>query len=628
MINPGEVGAVASVDANGVFQASFGIYLPGITGAKGYQVVVRIIHQADRFDPDIPTQNFNLAWQNGSELDLWTATVALAPIPNTNFGQPGVYLYRYQLLRNYPGGETQLVTLWFTDPFARTTDIGDLSSFATPGFWPMFQWDDAAWKTPELDDLVVYELQVEEFNSTFDGVLERIPYLLSLGVNVLELMPVTSTKLDFDWGYGPLHYFAPNQRFGGALALKRLVNACHKAGMAVILDVVYQHVAFAFPYAQVYSDAAEPSPMIGAVGDYGPQADFSKAFTQDYFHAANQRWLNEFHVDGFRYDEVSDFYDGPTGQAYAKLAYRTYQDSLPLPRFQGPGGYSRIIQCAEALSNGREILANTYTNSVWQDDLLNKSEGMAQYRFADDAFAHILDPSFSGYPAAKTVSDAQGNPVDMPVAPFQYLESHDHSQLISFVGVTRDNPEDVPFGDRSLFYKLQPFAVALYTCQGIPMLWQGQEFADNWTLPPSGRRRISFLRNMHWEYFYDQPGVALIRLYRILGRLRRTRRSLRSRQSYYYYQHSRPADQILAYHRHAPAAGGQKEEFSMVFLNFSDNRQSISVPFPRAGTYRELIDDHDRQKAGVGSWDVTAPTDGQLINIQVPSNYGCIFVSL
>jgi len=626
MITLGEVGAFADLDANGKFQVRFGVYLPGITPAKGYQVVVRVIHQADRFDPDIPARNFTLNWQNGSELDLWTVTVPLTSVANTSFGQPGVYLYRYQLWRNLPGGGSRVVTTWFTDPFALTTDIGELSSFATPGFWPAFNWEDAAWKTPELDDLVVYELEVEEFNDTFDGVIARIPYLQSLGVNVLELMPVTTVQLDFDWGYGPLHYFAPSQRLGGAPALKRLVNECHKAGMAVILDVVYQHVAPAFPYAQVYNDSGESSPMIGGNGPFGPQADFSKTFTQDYFHAANQRWLTEFHVDGFRYDEVTDFYDGPIGQAYARLVYRTYQDSLLLSRFQRANGYSRIIQCAESLSNGRDILANTYTNSVWQDGLLNKAENMAQYRFADDDFAHLLDPGFSGYPGTKSVNDAHGNPVDMPVAPFQYLESHDHSQLISFVGVTQDDPSDVPFGDRSRFYRLQPFAIALYTCQGIPMLWQGQEFADNWTLPPSGRRRISFLRNTHWEYFYDSSGVALIRLYRILGKLRRTCRALRGRESYYYYQQSRPADQVLAYHRRAAATATQKEEIAVVFLNFSDNPQSIAIPFPRAGVYREMIDDTARQKAGQPSWNLNIANDGQMINVQVPSNYGCIFV--
>ncbi len=124
-----------------------------------------------------------------------------------------------------------------------------------------------------------------------------------------------------------------------------------------------------------------------------------------------------------------------------------------------------------------------------------------------------------GYPDSKTVHDIANNPVEMPVAPFQYLESHDHSQLICFVG---ELPGDVPFGDRSKSYKLQPFAIALYTCQGTPMLWQGQEFADNYDLPGQGNGRICFRRDVNWEYYYDDFGVPLVRLYRNLGTLRHT----------------------------------------------------------------------------------------------------------
>ena len=78
---------------------------------------------------------------------------------------------------------------------------------------------------------------------------------------------------------------------------------------------------------------------------------------------------------------------------------------------------------------------------------------MARHHYLDDAHLHLLDPSFLGYPAAKTVHNIAGKPVDMPVAPFQYLETHDHSQLIVFVGI---EPGDIQFGDRSKFSKLQP----------------------------------------------------------------------------------------------------------------------------------------------------------------------------
>jgi 1,4-alpha-glucan branching enzyme len=612
-INLNEVGAFVAQISNLGVDVTFGIYLPAIHPEDGYEILVRIIHKDDRFNPDIPPLDFPLQPLSGSINNLWQADVTIPVKPGTNFGQPGTYLYRYQLLQH-----GTVITSWFTDPFARATDIGNLSAFVTPSFIPDFVWTDHDWKTPELEDLVVYELHVEEFNSTFDGVVERLPYLKSLGVTCLELMPVSSLKLDFDWGYGPLHYFAPNERWGGIQGLKRLVDACHKAGVAVILDVVYQHVDYNFPYHLIYKNAGIASPMIGNEGPFGPQIDFNQAFARDYVQAANFHWLAEYHVDGFRYDEVTDLYDGATGVQYAKIAYDNYNQSLKLSRFTPSGGvksgeYSRIIQVPEALNRPQEILQTTYSNGTWQDGLLGKAEDMARWNYVDSAFVNQLDTRIIGYPVTKTVHDIADQSIDMPVAPFQYLESHDHSQLICFVGAESGTTDsgNVPFGDRSKFYKLQPFAIALYTCQGIPMLWQGQEFAENYFLPDNGNSRIRLRRDINWEYFYDDFGRPLIRLYRVLGKLRQTYPALRSRDSFYYHQQS--TNQVVVYRRESKPAN----QIAIVFLNFSDSPQTIWIPFPEPGTYKEVID---------GALEVSVSRADQFIKVDLPSNYGYILV--
>ena len=631
MINLSEVGAFPALDASGRFTVQFGVYLPGLRASDGFAVIVRVIHSNDRFNPSIPPRDFPLQWQEGSALDLWSAQVPITPVPETNFGKEGTYLYRYQLLWAAPDEQPKnVVTKWFTDPFARATDVGSLSAFTLAKNPASFTWSDSAYKTPELNDLIVYELHVAQFNDTFRGVIDRLDYLQSLGVNCLELMPVTSHKVDFDWGYGPLHFFAPSAHFGGPDGLKQLINACHGRGMAVILDVVYQHVDPSFPYNLVYQGVAQTrgappvvGPMIGAMGLFGPQCDFSQTFTQDYFQVANQTWLTEYHVDGFRYDEVTDYYFFPTDTAYAKLAYDTYKFSLGIDRFrQAEGGYSRIIQVAEALYKARDVLANTYSNAAWQDDLLNKSEGMVAASSIDEDFAHLLDVNWMGYPQTKTVEDAKGNPVAMPVSPFQYLESHDHSQLIVFTGT--EGSDFLSPGNRHNFYRLQPYAIALYTAQGIPMLWEGQEFADNYPLPSNGSVRVGLRRDMHWEFFYDDAGSALIRLYRRLGTLRGSSRALRSRDSFFYDQQSLQGTAILAYHRHAAADATHAEEFAMVLLNFGDGATSISLPFPKAGTYREMLDDDVRQT----SFDLTVRSDGESHTIIVPSHYGMIFLKV
>jgi maltooligosyltrehalose trehalohydrolase len=619
-IDLAEVGAAPSRDAAGNWRVHFGVYLPGITFNKGYRVQVRVIHERDQFVRGVEPKVFDLFWHNGSPLDLWDVTVDLTANGDGDFGQEGKYLYRFQLLRG-----NQAVTFWFSDPFARATGRGTLSAFTIDGAAAPFAWTDEDFLVPEVDDMVVYELHVGEFNETFDGGVAQIAYLQSLGVNVLELMPVSNVKEDVEWGYTPLGYFAPDERYGGPDGMKRLVNACHEASVAVILDSVYAHAHPEFPYNLVYETSGEPNPMMGYFAEEffaRPGMDYNQEFTRDYFFAVNRYWMEEYHVDGFRYDYVPGMFDGPEGQGYADLIYRSYRHSqqfATFPRFDAGSGRSLIIQCAEHLPDARGILCTTYTNTCWQNGLLDEAAAQAN-RPVRVSFAHQLDPELIGYP------NEYQNPATgevLPVAPFQYFESHDHSRFINRFGEERlRDLLDQPYGNRDHFYKTQPYVIALYTCKGIPMLWHGQEFAENWSVPSGGLGRVLFSRPLHWEYFYDVQGKALIRLYRTMGTLRARYRALRSRGYFFYYNdpfHQR--DWIIAYRRTAEAHGGDPAEDIIVILNFSDRDVDAWITWPASGSWMELIDETNnaRHHVQVQQADEWKP-------VRVPSNYGAIYL--
>jgi len=156
MINLAEVGAFPTFDASGQFNVQFGVYLPGLRASDGFVVIVRVIHSKDRFIPGIAPRDFPLRWQQGSVLDLWSANVSIDPVEGTNFGSEGSYLYRYQLQWAPAGQPTKnVVTKWFVDPFARATDIGELSAFTLTKTPTTFAWTDDGYKTPELNDLTV-----------------------------------------------------------------------------------------------------------------------------------------------------------------------------------------------------------------------------------------------------------------------------------------------------------------------------------------------------------------------------------------------------------------------------------------------------------------------------------------
>lgn len=614
MVDLDELGARPRPTAAGGWEVDFGVLLPGITFDKGYRLALRVIHERDQFVRGVEPRRFWMSWQNGSALDRWHATVPLEPGQNGHFGEPGRYLYRYQLLR----GDRE-VTFWFSDPFGLETGPGTLSAFRfEPGGQP-FAWTDAGFRVPEVDDQVVYELNVREFNSDFDGVVAQLDYLLGLGVNVLELMPVSNVREDVEWGYTPLSYFAPDERLGGVPGMKRLVDACHARGIAVILDAVYAHAHPEFAYNLVYDTSGEPNPMMGYfAGEFfsRPGMDYRKPFTLDYFLALNRHWLDEFHVDGFRYDYVPGMYeDNPVGPGYPELVFRTYEASKGVPRFDAGGGRSRIINCAEHLPDPIGILSKTYTNTCWQNGLLHRARDMARWGYVSEAVAHQLDPELLGYPTEYR-NPATGDA--FPVAPFQYFESHDHRRFVNEFGELglRDLLGEA-YGNRELFFKVQPYVIALYTAKGIPMLWQGQELLENWGLPGWGLGRNLYERPLHWEYFYDRAGKAVVRLHRIMGGLRRSSRALRARGFFFYLndpEHLRRG--VVAFRREAPATDGSPAERLLVALNFSDAPAEVWLPWPAGGRWDERID-------GMASVDVAH--DGEWRSVLVPSNYGAVY---
>jgi maltooligosyltrehalose trehalohydrolase len=124
-----EVGAHPALNIDGDLEVRFGLYLPGLMSANGYQVIVRLIHERDRFTPEIPTNNISLTCDDSHPYDLWQTTVNLSQLrdPASHFGESGTYLYRYQLFKN-----GKLLTLWFTDPFAYESGTGELAAFTTP----------------------------------------------------------------------------------------------------------------------------------------------------------------------------------------------------------------------------------------------------------------------------------------------------------------------------------------------------------------------------------------------------------------------------------------------------------------------------------------------------------------
>lgn len=176
-----------------------------------------------------------------------------------------------------------------------------------------FAWSDAGWHGLPLRDMVTYEVHVGTFTpeGTFEAIIPRLPALRSLGVTAIELMPVASFPGSRNWGYDGVGLFAPQATYGGPVGLQRLVDACHGAGLAVILDAVYNHLGPEGNYLAdfgPYSTDRYATPWGAAVNYDGEGA----RGVRDFVVANALYWIREYHIDALRLDAVHGIFDrGP-----------------------------------------------------------------------------------------------------------------------------------------------------------------------------------------------------------------------------------------------------------------------------------------------------------------------------
>lgn len=205
---------------------------------------------------------------------------------------------------------------------------------------PQYQWDNSyTYTKPPKEDLIVYELLVRDFTEerTFASVIEKLPYLSSLGINAIELMPVAEFDGNESWGYAPNFCSAVDKYYGPVNEFKRLVDSCHARGIAVVSDVVFNHAWGQSPLAKMYFD-----PNAGPYGEptsqnpwLNPQARHAFNVGYDFNHESQatkyfvkkslKYWIDEFKIDGFRFDLSKGFTQTNTGSDVA--AWGNYDQS-------------------------------------------------------------------------------------------------------------------------------------------------------------------------------------------------------------------------------------------------------------------------------------------------------------
>ena len=185
-----------------------------------------------------------------------------------------------------------------------------------------YQWTVTDFDRPAENSLAIYELLIRDFTEagSIDAVTAKLDYLETLGINAIELMPIQEFDGNDSWGYNPCFYFAADKAYGTEEAYKYFIDECHKRGIAVIVDVVFNHATGQHPYAKMWWDSganktASSNPFfnVDAPHNWSVFHDFNHTYTETvkYFDEVLEFWLEEYNVDGFRFDLTKGFVQNP-----------------------------------------------------------------------------------------------------------------------------------------------------------------------------------------------------------------------------------------------------------------------------------------------------------------------------
>ncbi len=488
--------------------------------------------------------------------------------------------------------------VWVGDPYAKEVHWDRTGPWAyLPDHPSTYQWNDAGWRTPAPRDLVIYELCVRDFTGhweldyphygTFSELKEKLPYLSKLGVNAIELMPIHEFPGKSSWGYNPVFYFAPEQTYGSPDDFKSLVDACHRMGIAVILDVAFNHAWGDHPYYQFYP------PMYGPHGEELPDLnpffhhtprdvnmwggvdwDHFVPETTRYFQDVVRYWLHEYHIDGFRFDWVAGVdYDSrdpmnPGFNPYHGISAICWAARQAKPDCILIGEYWPLPGTHPDKSAAK-LVAETEMDSCWNGHFHHTMEDVLNQRWEwekRDIAGAIGGFSGQGFTTAAQVVN--------------YTCSHDEvrpEHEIKFYSVSHISRPPGMTVQEMVLAKARLGLVTLMTAPGIPMLYAGQEFGEDTP------RTIDFLP-LRWSKLDWPLHRRHLQLVRRLVHLRHQHPALRS-DNIWFYEDDFAATNLVRYHRWDDSG-----DLALVALNFGPAEQHTELNFPENGAWTEVID--------------------------------------
>jgi glycosidase len=400
-----------------------------------------------------------------------------------------------------------------------------------------YNWTVPNFTRPSKDKLVIYELLIRDFVSThsYKTLKDTLSYFKKLGVNAIELMPITEFEGNSSWGYNPMMYFAPDKYYGTRTQLKDFIDACHQNGIAVIMDMVLNHSYGSSPMVRMYWDSANNRPAANnpwynqsspnPAYSWGYDFNHESSATKYFVDRVTSFWLTEYKVDGFRFDFSKGFTNTPgDGWAYDEPRIKILKRMADKIWSVSPDAY---VILEHFTANSEEIILSDYGMMIW---------GNLNYNYNEAAMGWVNTSDFSNI-SYKYRGWNNPNLVG-------YMESHDEERLMyknikfgNFIGYNSSNPNEYnPMRDYSgnIIYSIRELPTALdrmkldasffLTVPGPKMIWQFGELGYDKSINyPSGTSNDRLTpKPILWEYFSDTDRKKLFDVFAALIRLKKT----------------------------------------------------------------------------------------------------------
>lgn len=490
--------------------------------------------------------------------------------------------YSEKILTSYDDNEIiQEGTYPNLKPYPQGKTSGNVTA-VTPGKTP-FNWQVPVFYKPWKEDLVIHETLLRDFIKKHDykTMLDTLDFFQKSGVNCIQLMPVAEFEGNNSWGYNVSHHMALDKYYGSADDFKRFIDACHQRGIAVIVDVVYNHAFSQCPLAQMYWDPVNDRPAsnnpwfnVIPTHPYNVGSDFNHASqgTKDYVKYTLKYWLTEFKIDGFRFDLTKGFTQTNTGNDVG--AWGAYDQS----RIDILKDYSSYIWSIEPYAYVTfEHLSDNNEEKVLQDHGI-MLWGNLNHQYNEATMGYSADLSWGSWQARGWTKPHL----------ITYMESHDEERLnyknINYGNSNASNGYNIKNLPTAL-KRMELAGVFFFTIPGPKMLWQfgdlGYDYSINYcsatdTVLAECRQDR---RPIRWDYLYDANRQHLHKVWAALAKLKTSQTDL-FRTYDYYMATSAPTKRILL---ESPNMNG------LALGNFNVVQSSISPGFPHTGKWYEYF---------------------------------------